>query len=80
MAVDTPTKRASALNVRTRCRRFLPVPDGTIDVADRAHLAAVYYEVAVAVTPSYSGGWIAETRQKVLIPETRSRVWIAGKK
>lgn len=48
MAVDTPTKRSSALFVRTRCRRFLPVPDGTISVADRAHLAGVYYEVAAA--------------------------------
>lgn len=48
MAVDTPTKRSSALHVRTRCRRFLPVPDGVIAIEDRAHLAGVYYEVAAA--------------------------------
>ena len=55
MAVDTPTKRSSALNVRTRCRRFLPVPDGTIAVSDRAHLAGVYYEAVVVTTTTYAG-------------------------
>ena len=38
------------------------------------------YSIGAAAAASYSGGWIAETRHKVLIAETRSRVWIAGKK
>lgn len=87
MAVDTPTKRSSALFVRTRCRRFLPVPDGTIAVEDRAHLAGVYYEVAVAASPV--DGWIAESRSRLFVPdsrerllisESRARVWIAREK
>tara|TARA_R110000868_G_scaffold405323_1_gene684623 strand:- start:957 stop:1193 length:237 start_codon:yes stop_codon:yes gene_type:complete len=78
MAVDTPTKRSSALNIRTRCRRFLPVPDGTISVEDRAHLAGVYYEVASAVQPV--DGWIAETNSRVAITETQNRLWIVSAK
>ena len=72
MAVDTPTKRSSALNVRTRCRRFLPVPDGTITVADRAHLAGVYYEVA-SVVPEF-----AITRRGVLIGQSSQRLSLIG--
>ena len=48
MAVDTATKRSASLKVRTHCRRFLPVPDGAVAVADRAHLASVYYQVPSA--------------------------------
>jgi hypothetical protein len=48
MAVDTATKRSCALKVRTKCRRFLPVPDGTVAVADRAHVASVYYQTPAA--------------------------------
>ena len=72
MAVDTPTKRSAALFVRTRARRFLPVPDGTIAVADRAHLAGVYYEVA-SVIPSY-----AITRRGVLIGQSSERTVVSG--
>ena len=76
MAVDTPTKRSSALNVRTRCRRFLPVPDGTIAVADRAHLAGVYYEVAAAVT--MQDGAFANPICRVSAASAISRVAVAG--
>ena len=75
MAVDTPTKRASALFVRTRCRRFMPVPDGTIAVADRAHLAGVYYEVAAAV--NMQDGWYARPIDRVSVAASISRVSVA---
>ena len=71
MAVDTPTKRSSALFVRTRSRRFLPVPDGTIAVADRAHLAGVYYEVAAVVA-------IVQTKRTVCIGTSLARSVMVG--
>lgn len=77
MAVDTPTKRSSALFVRTRSRRFLPVPDGTIAVADRAHLAGVYYEVAAVVAINMQDGWVASPINRVSVAASLSRVSVA---
>lgn len=41
MAVDTAAKRASALNAFS-LGLVLPIPDGTIDQADRQHVAGLY--------------------------------------
>ena len=46
MAIDTATKRASALG--TRRRRLLPIPDGTIDQADRQTLLWCYGGILAA--------------------------------
>lgn len=46
MAIDTATKRASALGVGQPPGVILPVPDGTIDAADRAQLAGGYAPAA----------------------------------
>lgn len=42
MAIDTPTKRASALNFGLPFNRALPVPDGTVGQADRQHVLGMY--------------------------------------
>lgn len=42
MALDTATKRASAIGVGQPPGVILPVPDGTIDSGDRAQLAGGY--------------------------------------
>lgn len=42
MAIDTATKRASAIGVGQPPGVILPVPDGTIDASDRAQLAGGY--------------------------------------
>lgn len=49
MAVDTATKRSSALSVRGG-RRFNPVPDGSIAAADRSHVVSRYYIDPAPVT------------------------------
>lgn len=42
MAVDSATKRASAIHISQPWRSIYPVPDATIDAADRAHAAYLY--------------------------------------
>lgn len=42
MAIDTATKRASAINVGMPALRLLPIPDGTVGQADRQHVALLY--------------------------------------
>lgn len=53
MALDTATKRASALGVGMPPGIILPVPDGTIDAADRAALSGVVVPTA-AVPGSFT--------------------------
>lgn len=50
MAIDSPAKRQSAIATRRLpwFRRFsVPVPDGTIDDADRQQLGMAYRGIAV---------------------------------
>lgn len=49
MAIDTPEKRASALNYGTPYCSPLPVADGTVDFADRAHRCAWYSGIVASV-------------------------------
>lgn len=48
MAIDTATKRRSAVATRRLpwFRRFLPAPDGTISAGDRQQLAFVYQGIS----------------------------------
>lgn len=50
MALDTRDKRASAILGRT-----LPGPDGTIDAADRLHVAGLYRGIAADEPESVVG-------------------------
>jgi hypothetical protein len=53
MAIDTANKRYSACWVGLPWRGILPFPDGTIDQADRQHIAFLYSGIlASGVTPS----------------------------
>lgn len=47
MAIDTANKRASAIGLPTF--RLAPIPDGTIDAADRLQIAGLYRGIAAAV-------------------------------
>lgn len=47
MAIDSRNKRSSAINVASPWRSMLPLPDGTIDQADRQH-AALHYSGILA--------------------------------
>ena len=49
-AVDTRDKRASALNVGGIVQ-VMPDPDGTIDAADRLHIAGEYRGIAASPPP-----------------------------
>ena len=42
MAIDSAAKRASAHRAANRWARVLPIPDGTVAQADRAHLSDLY--------------------------------------
>jgi len=53
MAVDTATKRASAMNFGVPWNDTIPMPDGTVWDADRAHLLGLY---SAAMTPAPSSG------------------------
>lgn len=46
MALDTRDKRASAINVASPWRGLLPVPDGSLNQADRQHVAFLYRGIA----------------------------------
>lgn len=70
MAVDTRNKRSSAINIASPWRSMLPLPDGTIDQADRQH-AALHYSgilaglvfpaVALNITPATGVAGAADT-------------------
>ena len=49
MAIDTPEKRASALNYGTPWCSPLPVADGTVDFRDRAHRCGWYGGIVATV-------------------------------
>ena len=42
MAIDTPNRRSSAINVASPWRGKLPLPDGAISQADRQHVGLHY--------------------------------------
>ena len=42
MAIDTETKRRSVLAATIIALGVLPVPDGTVDITDRAHVNGLY--------------------------------------
>jgi hypothetical protein len=42
MAIDSISKRASAINVACPWRSSLPIPDGAISQGDRQHAAEMY--------------------------------------
>lgn len=51
MPVDTQAERCSAIATRRLpwFRRFWPIPDGTMDSADRAQLGFVYNALQLAI-------------------------------
>lgn len=48
MAVDSRDKRSSAINVSSPWRGMLPLPDGTVDQADRQHAPFVYAGISAS--------------------------------
>lgn len=42
MAMDTASKRSSAMNLRCPWRGLWPMPDGTIGQGDRSHTSFMY--------------------------------------
>lgn len=69
MSVDTAAKRCSAIATRRLpwLRRFAPIPDGSVDAADRQQVAFVYRGIAVTVVVEYEPG------QGIIWP-----VWVRG--
>jgi hypothetical protein len=57
MAIDTHTKRRSAMNIGTPVGRIQPLADGTIADEDRAHVAYMYSGLNYdgVVTPTDDG-------------------------
>lgn len=49
MAIDTATKRSNVIRYGRANVSALPVPDGAIDINDRAFLASAYYSGAPTV-------------------------------
>lgn len=49
MAVDTETKRRSALGMTIMSLVIAPLADGTIEAADRAHILGIYGKSAVGI-------------------------------
>jgi hypothetical protein len=57
MAIDTRSKRSSAVNVGSPWRSLYPAPDGTVAQADRQQIALLYSGILAAapvivVTPA----------------------------
>lgn len=48
MALDTASKRSSAVYVASPFRARLPFPDGTVDQGDRQHVATMYAGILAA--------------------------------
>lgn len=51
MAVDTAAKRYSLVGLAAPVPSLLPIPDGTVEAADRAHLLWLYSGIALG-TPT----------------------------
>lgn len=49
MAIDSASKRASAMNISCPWRSSLPLPDGTIDQGDRQHAAFMYSGILAGI-------------------------------
>jgi len=63
MAIDTPNRRSSAINVASPWRGMLPLPDGAIGQADRQHVGLHYAGIlASGATPP-----AATTRTRLLL-------------
>lgn len=48
MAIDTVSKRGSAISIGSPWRSRLPIPDGTIGQGDRQHAAFLYSGILAA--------------------------------
>jgi len=55
MNLDTREKRASGVHVGLAWRGLLPLPDGTLDQADRQQTAAFYAGIAAAAVTAITG-------------------------
>lgn len=55
MAVDTRSKRASAVSFDLPFVMALPLPDGVLGQGDRAHLAMSYSGITSTSTPGEEG-------------------------
>lgn len=81
MALDTATKRATAVNVGSPWRSILPFPDGTIDAGDRAGAAFFYSGLAAGepVADTIVGRdavFFVERRGVIFEQEEREVEWI----
>jgi hypothetical protein len=54
--MDTATRRYSAINVGSPWRGVLPLPDGSVDAADRPVVAFLYALEAAEAQPERRGG------------------------
>jgi hypothetical protein len=81
MAIDTRRKRSSVLGVGVAVALTLPLSDGTVGPADRAHVAYSYGGIAAGV-PVIVGlktlSVIAGSRSRSAIPGSRTRAAIPG--
>lgn len=74
---DTADKRAAAVQVGRPFRMTLPVPDGSIDVGNRAHLAYSYYIEFISIgTPRC--GWSVWPADRVFLVPPAAAVFEIG--
>jgi hypothetical protein len=59
MAIDTATKRKSAINAGLPSLALMPVPDGSIGALDRRHLADLYSLVSQSIGQNF---WMPDRR------------------
>lgn len=81
MAVDTRDKRASSLQRDLSFLWTLPLPDGSVDTADRQHSARSYVGIAPTVATAQEGTtartffWKAQDRKFEWTPQDRTLEW-----
>lgn len=62
MAIDTATKRGSAININSPWRGLWPIPDSTIDQGDRQMVAYMYS----GISANGGGGGGAGNRPRII--------------
>lgn len=65
MPADTANKRHSAMELGESWRGVLPLPDGTVDAADRATLLDLY-AMGAAAPPPGGGNWPQGLRRTLM--------------
>lgn len=80
MAVDTQNKRASCLGLALAVTLTLPVPDGTVATADRAHTTYCYAGIAAGAAVSIDwmeAKFLAKAASVTVTAKAASVTWSA---